>query len=192
MCALSSFSRQKFLKSKQSVPFGKTPPGPGNSSHMSSGLGSNSLGPSSKHKAESRIEKTSKNSKSTIPFHMRTSMTEDYMYDSADISNERIPISVSAATPGTPGVSTGMNGVLQDMKGNSGGLTRFPQPSPMQRTPGSEEPPQANESPPSNTPSPLNPPPNGILGNPMDQPMPTLSPNPPQRSTSDSLGELAA
>ncbi|PIK48654.1 hypothetical protein BSL78_14466 [Apostichopus japonicus] len=112
--------RQKFLKSKQSVPFGKTPPGPGNS-HMSSGLGSNSLGPSSKHKADNRTEKTVKNSKSTIPFHIRTSMMEDYcMYDNADISNERIPVSASVATPGTPGVSTSMNGVLQDMKGGSG------------------------------------------------------------------------
>lgn len=160
---------------------------------MSSGLGSNSLGPSSKHKADNRTEKTVKNSKSTIPFHIRTSMMEDYcMYDNADISNERIPVSVSAATPGTPGVSTSMNGVLQDMKGGGGTLTRFPQPSPMQRTPGSAEPPQANESPPSNAPSPLNPPPNGILGNPMDQPMPTLSPNPPPRSSSDSLGGIGS
>ncbi|PIK48655.1 putative mediator of RNA polymerase II transcription subunit 13-like [Apostichopus japonicus] len=62
----------------------------------------------------------------------------------------------------------------------------------MQRTPGSAEPPQANESPPSNAPSPLNPPPNGILGNPMDQPMPTLSPNPPPRSSSDSLGGIGS
>lgn len=183
--------RQKFLKSKQTVPFGKTPPGPG-SNHMSSSLGSNSHGPSSKHKPDPRTEKSAKNSKYTVPFHIRTSMIEDYMYDTTDISNERIPVSVSAATPGTPGMNTNMNGVLQDLKGAGGTLARFPQPSPMQRTPGSAEPPQANESPPSNTPSPLNPPPNGILGNPMEQSMPTLSPYPPPRSSTDSIGGMGS